>query len=298
MKGSVITIGTFDGVHLGHKAILDKVVKIAKEHDLQSIVITMEKPVKKVDGLLTLPNEKNEIISSFGIDEILVLPVNQKILNTTATDFFKNIIIKQLNAKHIVVGYNCAFGKDREGNISWLKEAVKKYAIKLEIINPVKIGNQIVSSSKIRDFINKNNISSANKILGRIFEINGTHVSGKRIGRTIGFPTINVKVDKEKILPKGVFVCSVFDKNGSCYPAVLNIGTSPTIKNAEHSLLVEAHLLNFYGSWKSKNIKILVHKFIRDEKKFSSIKLLQKAIQNDVAVASGKKFLKIDLKKA
>lgn len=290
MKGSVITIGTFDGVHLGHKAILDKVVKIAREHNLQSIVITMEKPVKKVDGLLTLSNEKNEIISSFGIDKILVLPVNKAILNTTATEFFERIIIKQLNAKHIVVGYNCAFGKDREGNIAWLKETVKKYGIKLEVINPVKINNQIVSSSKIRDFINKNKIDSANKILGRIFEINGIHVSGQKIGRTIGFPTINLKVNKEKILPKGVFVCSVFDKTGSCYPAVLNIGTSPTIKNAEHSLLVEAHLLNFYGSWKSKNIKILVHKFIRNEKKFSSIKLLQKAIQNDVIVASGKKF--------
>ncbi|MDD5021481.1 MAG: bifunctional riboflavin kinase/FAD synthetase [Endomicrobiaceae bacterium] len=293
MKGSVITIGTFDGVHLGHKAILDKVVKTAKEHGLQSIVIAMEKPVKKVDGLLTLTDEKIEIISSFGINEILMLPVNKTILDTTATDFFKNIIVKQLNAKYIVVGYNCAFGKDREGNIPWLKEAVKKYGIKLEVINPVKIGNQIVSSSKIRDLINNNNISSANKILGRIFEINGVHISGRRIGRAIGFPTINLKVNKEKILPKGVFTCSVFDKEGSFYSAVLNIGTSPTIKNAEHTLSVEVHILNFDGQWKTKDIKILVHKFIRNEKKFSSIKLLQKAIQKDIVAASGKEFCKL-----
>lgn len=293
MKGSVITIGTFDGVHLGHKAILDKVVKISKERDLQSIVITMEKPVKKVNGLLTLPDEKNEIISSFGIDKILVLPVNKTILNTTATEFFERIIIKQLNAKHIVVGYNCAFGKDREGNTSWLKETVKKHGIKLEVINPVKLTNQIVSSTKIRDFINKNKIDSANKILGRMFEINGIHVSGKKIGRTIGFPTVNVKVDKEKILPKGVFVCSVFDKTGNCYPAVLNIGTSPTIENAEHALSVEVHILNFYGQWKPKKIKILVHDFIRNEKKFSSIKLLQKAIQNDVMIATNKQNCKL-----
>lgn len=293
MKGSVITIGTFDGVHLGHQAILDKVVKTAKERDLQSIVITMEKPVKNVNGLLTLPDEKNEVISSYGIDKILVLPVNKKILNTTASEFFEKIIIKQLNAKHIVVGYNCAFGKGREGNTAWLKEIVKKYGIKLEIINPVKLGNHIVSSTKIRDLINKNKIGPANKILGRIFEINGIHVSGKKIGRTIGFPTVNVKVDKEKILPKGVFVCSVFDKNRNCYPAVLNIGTSPTIESADHALSVEVHILNFYGHWKLKKIKILVYGFIRNEKKFSSIKLLQKAIQHDVMIATNKKNCKL-----
>ncbi|MDD3065367.1 MAG: bifunctional riboflavin kinase/FAD synthetase [Endomicrobiaceae bacterium] len=293
MKGSVITIGTFDGVHLGHKAILDKVVKTAKAYNLQSIVITMEKPVKKVDGLLTLPNEKIEIISSFGIDKIVVFPVNKTVLNTTAADFFKNIIVKQLKAKYLVVGYNCAFGKDREGDIAWLKEAVKKYGIKLKVVSQVKNGGYIVSSSKIRDLINKNKISLANKTSGRIFEINGVHVSGNKIGRTIGFPTINVKVCKEKILPKGIFTCSVFDAYGKCYPAVLNIGTRPTFRKLSHSLSVEVHILNFSGKWKTKNIKILVHEFIRNEKKFANIESLQRAIRKDIAFASDKKVCKL-----
>lgn len=282
MKGSVVTIGTFDGVHLGHKKILDDVIKNAKENGLLSSVIIMERPVKKVDGVITLAEEKSEIISSLGADKIIILPVNKTILNTTASDFLKNVIIKQLNAKQIVVGYNCAFGKNRQGNTSWLKKNAKKYGIKLTIIKPVKISGQTVSSSKIRDFIKKGDIEAANMMLGRIFEINGIHVPGNKIGRTIGFPTVNVSADKIKILPKGIFACSMCGKDGVFYTAVLNIGTRPTFKNLKHNIAIEVHILNFYGKWHSKHVKILVTKFIRKEKKFSDIKSLQNAISSDV----------------
>ncbi len=285
MDKSVITIGTFDGIHKGHKAIIDKVIEISKEKKLNSIIISFEHPVKKVNGLLTLTDEKTEILSSFGIDEILLLPVDKKILSTTAENFFDEVLIKQLHVKHIVAGYDCAFGKDRAGNIAWLKKKTKQNNISLDIISPVKVRKQIVSSSKIRTLIQKNNITLANLMLNRTFEFSGKHIGGNKIGRKIGFPTINLKVNKTKVLPRGIFICSVSDKKGQIYPAVLNIGIRPTIDIKKHDLSVEIHLLNYSGVWKEKNVKCSVYKYIRSEKKFKNLDILKQNINADIAKA-------------
>lgn len=291
IKQSVITIGTFDGVHKGHQAILNKVVKVAKQNNLKSIVLSFENPVKQVSGLITTTQEKVNLLASFCVDEILLLPVTKKMLSTTAEDFFETVLVKQLKAKHIVVGYDCTFGKDRKGNVAWLKKNVKKYGIKLTVIKPVKIKNEIVSSSEIRNFIIKNNIEKTNKMLNRIFSFTGEHISGNRIGRTLGFPTINIKVDKEKLLPKGVFACMVSDRKKNMYCGVLNIGTRPTVDLKEHKLSVEIHLLNFSGVWKEKYPNVYINKFIRKEKKFKTIELLKKSIQKDIEIT--KKQFKI-----
>lgn len=291
IKQSVITIGTFDGVHKGHQAILNKVVKVAKQNNLKSIVLSFENPVKQVSGLITTTQEKVNLLASFCVDEILLLPVTKKMLSTTAEDFFETVLVKQLKAKHIVVGYDCTFGKDRKGNVAWLKKNVKKYGIKLTVIKPVKIKNKIVSSSEIRNFIIKNNIEKTNKMLNRIFSFTGEHISGNRIGRTLGFPTINIKVDKEKLLPKGVFACMVSDRKKNMYCGVLNIGIRPTVDLKEHKLSVEIHLLNFSGVWKEKYPNVYINKFIRKEKKFKTIELLKKSIQKDIEIT--KKQFKI-----
>ena len=281
IKQSVITIGTFDGVHKGHQVILNKVVEVAKKENLKSIVLSFESPVKQVSGLITTTEEKVNLLAFFCVDEILLLPVTKKILSSTAEDFFETVFVRQLKAKHIVVGYDCTFGKDRNGNVAWLKKNVKKYGIKLTIINPVKVKNKIVSSSKIRDLITKNNIKDTNKMLNRIFSFTGKHITGNKIGRTLGFPTINIKVDDTKLLPKGVFACMVSDKKNNMYCGVLNIGIRPTVKLKKHNLSVEIHLLNFSGVWKEKNPIIYIYDFIRKEKKFKNIELLKQTIKKD-----------------
>ena len=245
MKQSVITIGNFDGVHIGHRAILKKLTDVARKEKLESVVITFDLAINKTDLLLNTQEEKTELLCEYPVNKILIFNVDKKLVSTTADEFFDNVLIKQLNVKHIVVGYDAAFGKDRKGNISWLKKKVKEKNIKLDIVKPVKINNTIVSSSKIKQLITKNKISSANKMLGKFFEISGTHILGNKIGRTIGFPTINIKTNEHKILPKGVFGCLVFDKHGNRYKGVLNIGTRPTLKLKKHNLSVEVHLLNF-----------------------------------------------------
>ena len=279
MKRSVITIGTFDGVHKGHQAILNKVVEIAKKENLKSIVLSFESPVKQVSGLITTTEEKVNLLASFCVDEILLLPVTKKILSTTAEDFFETVLVKQLKAKHIVVGYDCTFGKNRQGNVKWLKQKIKNTDIKLTVIKPVKIKNKIVSSSEIRKLITKNNIVNTNKMLNRIFSFTGKHVAGNQIGRNLGFPTINIKVDDTKLLPKGVFSCMVSDRKNNIYCGVLNIGIRPTVKLNEHNLSVEIHLLNFSGVWKEKYPIIYIYDFIRKEKKFKTLELLKKTIQ-------------------
>ncbi len=291
LKQSVITIGTFDGVHKGHQAILNKVVDVAKKANLKSIVLSFENPVKQVSGLITNTEEKINLLASFCVDEILLLPVTKKMLSTTAEDFFETVLVKQLKAKHIVVGYDCTFGKARKGNVAWLKKNVKKYGIKLTVIKPVKIKNKIVSSSEIRDLIIKNDIVNTNKMLNRVFSFTGKHVTGNKIGRTLGFPTINIKTDETKLLPKGVFSCVVSDKKNNMYCGVLNIGIRPTVDLKEHKLSVEIHLLNFSGVWKEKYPIIYIYTFIRKEQKFKTIELLKKSIQKDIEIT--KKQFKI-----
>ena len=284
MRKSVITIGTFDGVHKGHQVILNKVAEIAKENSLKSIVLSFESPVKQVSGLITTTEEKISLLSSFCIDEILLLPVNKQILSLSADKFFDDILVKKLNVSHIVVGYDCTFGKNRQGNIKWLKQKIKNTDIKLVVINPVKVKNKTVSSSEIRKLIIKNDIVNTNKMLNRIFSFTGKHVNGNKIGRMLGFPTINIKVDQTKLLPKGVFSCVVSDKKNNMYCGVLNIGTRPTVKLKKHNLSVEIHLLNFSGVWKEKNPIIYIYDFIRKEKKFKTVELLKKSIQKDIEI--------------
>lgn len=283
--GTVITLGTFDGVHKGHQAILNKLVQTAQKEHLKSVALIFEKPVKQVSGLLTTTEEKIGLISSFPIDEIVLFPVNKKIISITAEKFFEDCLINKLNVSHFVVGYDCTFGKDRKGNINWLKKNVKKYGVKLTIVKPVKSGSKIISSSLIRDFIENDDIKKVNQMLSRNFSFDGEHIVGNKIGRTLGFPTINIKVDKNKLLPRGVFSCSVIDKNFNVYKGVLNIGLRPSVKLKKHNLSIEVHLLNFSGTWRSKQLTVIINKFIRSEQKFNNLEELKKAIASDIKKA-------------
>lgn len=282
---TIVTIGTFDGVHSGHQKILETLIKTAKKKNLQSLVISFEKPVKHVSGLLTTMEEKLDLMFYFDIDDVLIFPVNKKIISMSAEKFFEDILIKKLNTAHVVAGYDCTFGKDRKGNVEWLKKNVKKYGVKLTVVKPVKIKNKIVSSSLIREELEKNNIAVVNGMLARNFNFEGRHIAGDKIGRTLGFPTINVKVDKNKLLPKGVFCCTVFDKNFNIYRGILNIGTRPSVKVKKHNLSVEIHLLKFSGVWKSKQIRVFIDKFIRSEKKFKTLEELKQSISSDKKIA-------------
>ncbi|MDR1259936.1 MAG: riboflavin biosynthesis protein RibF [Endomicrobium sp.] len=279
VRRSVITIGTFDGVHKGHKLLINKTLIIAKKYNLISIIVMLEKPVKSVHGLLTTYKEKLEKIKLFGMDKIFVIKVPSKILSCYPEEFFNKFLCSTLNIERIVCGPDFAFGKNKNGNVEWLK----KKNVKICVIKPLKYVSKQISSSLIRTLIEEGDIKKVAKLLGRNYSFTGIPFKGKGIGSKLGFPTINLRISKEKLLPKGVYVSIITQKN-IMYPSITNIGTRPTF-NQKNKIVPEIHILNFKKMWKKSKSEVILLKKIRNEKKFINVKLLTTQIVKDVSKA-------------
>ena len=282
-KRSSITIGTFDGVHKGHQLLIKKTLDAATEGDMKSIVIALERPVRNVSGFLSLIDEKIEEIERFGIDEIILIPVPSDILLSNPEEFLKDFLIGKLNAVHIVCGQDFAFGKNRKGNVDWLKKQQKKYDFKLDIVKPVKIASKAVSSSYIREALHKGDLKTVNKFLGRDYSFSGMPFRDRGLGKKLGYPTVNIKTDENKILPEGVFISLISD-GISIYPSITSIGKRPTF-NRCGKVVPETHIFDFNGHWKKKYTKVTLIKKIRDEKKFDNAGQLKAQISKDIMKA-------------
>ena len=287
MKGnvqpSVVTIGTFDGVHRGHRALISRVLELSAKQRCRSIVVTLERPVRPVHGLLTTLEEKLALLGSFPFDDIIVLPYHTDVTDQPAEVFLDKFICGTLNARILVVGENFAFGKGRQGSVSWLREQAPSRDLSLELVPPVFFRNKIISSTWIRELLHKGSILEAHRLLGALFSIEGEQVGGRRIGRTLGFPTINIAVDPQKLLPLGVYTALVpaaAGKKTVLREAMVNIGTRPTFTSA-HALHVEIHLLGFQGRWKQKYTRAYLCTRLRNEMKFSSPAALLLQLKKD-----------------
>jgi riboflavin kinase/FMN adenylyltransferase len=278
-KKSVITIGTFDGVHKGHKFLIDKTLSIAKRNNLKSIIIALEKPVKKVNGLLTSCQEKLEEISALGVDEIILIDVPSEILTYTPDKFFDEFLVGDLNVSEVVCGLDFAFGKEREGDIFWLKKKTKDNTVKINVAKYLKYSSKQISSSYIRALIEKGDVKNAAKILGRPYSFSGIAFKGRGFGKKLGFPTVNLKVSNDKLLPKGVYI-SLIGQKDMLYPSITNIGSRVTF-NISENIVPETHILNFNGAWKNALTKVTLLKKLRDEKKFKDIQDLKNQIAKD-----------------
>ncbi|MDR2425968.1 MAG: bifunctional riboflavin kinase/FAD synthetase [Endomicrobium sp.] len=286
---SVLTIGTFDGVHKGHEFLIQKTLDAAKKNNLKSVVVTLAKPVKNINGLLSSYEEKIDFLKNCGIDEIVVIAVPSEILNLSPDEFYDKVLIDELNVQCIICGIDFAFGKNRVGNIEWLLKKSKKSGVEVNIIKPLKILSKIVSSSHIRNLLHKSDVESANKLLGREYSFSGSPFREKGIGTKIGFPTINIKASKDKILPYGVYV-SLISQGDRTYPSVTSIGNRPTLDRGE-KIVTESHVLDFNGRWNKRETTVHLIKKIRAEKKFKNLEALKKAIAKDITTA--KKFFNL-----
>jgi riboflavin kinase/FMN adenylyltransferase len=282
-KKSVVTIGTFDGVHKGHRLLIDKTLSLAEKNKLKSIVISLEKPVKKVKGLLTTCNEKLEEIKALGVDEVVLINVPSEILTYTPDKFFDEFLLDGLNISEIVCGPDFAFGKDRKGNIDWLKKKAKNKNVKVNIVKYLNSSKQI-SSSYIRTLLEKGDVKNATKLLGRPYSFSGIPFRDKGLGKKVGFPTVNLKVNSDKLIPKGVYISLITQKD-RIYPSVTSIGTRLTF-NRGGKIVPETHILNFDGIWKKALTKVILLKKIRNEKKFKNIQALKAQILKDIAKSS------------
>jgi riboflavin kinase/FMN adenylyltransferase len=283
----IITIGTFDGVHIGHQEILKRVVKLAEKQGYVSAVLTLfphPKMVLQKEGsikLLSTIDERIQLLKNFGVKEVIVKEFTEEFANLSAENYVKTILVEELNTKQIVIGYDHHFGKDRTANINDLKNFAKQYNFKVEKISAQDIEDVTVSSTKIRNALENGKVALANSFLQYNYFITGTIIKGKGIGRTIDFPTANVNIKETyKLIPKnGVYVVKSNIEDTTVY-GMMNIGTNPTVNGKTRS--IEVHFFNFKKDIYNFELKIEFLKRLRSEKKYKSLKALRTQLKKDM----------------
>jgi riboflavin kinase/FMN adenylyltransferase len=285
-KKTIITIGTFDGVHIGHQKIVKKLLENAKNRNVESAILTFFPHPRMVlqdqteMRLLNTIDERTRLLEKKGLDNLIIHPFDKAFSRLTAEEFVKDILVNQLNIEKIVIGYDHRFGRNRTANIDDLIEFGEKYNFEVEQISAQEIQEASVSSTKIRTALEEGNIALANQYLGYSYFLTGVVKEGKKLGRTIGFPTANLKIEENyKLIPKqGVYIIES-NLNGKIAYGMMNIGTNPTFD--EGLLSIEIHFLDFDADLYDQKIQISLLKYLRAEQKFASVALLKTQLNID-----------------
>lgn len=285
---TVVTIGTFDGVHVGHQKIIERLVNTAKAGNLESAILTFfphPRMVLQKDADIKLINtieERKEILEKSGIDHLIIHPFTQQFSRLTAREFVRDILVNKLKAKKVIIGYDHRFGRNRTADINDLREFGKEYDFEVEEISKQDIEDVAVSSTKIRKALLEGRVERANRYLSYPFALAGTVVKGRGLGKEFSYPTANLQIEEEyKLIPKnGVYVVrSVID--GQVVFGMMNIGTNPTVGGTEKT--VETYFFNIEKDLYGRYLSIQLLTRIRDEKKFDSIDGLKLAMKQDEA---------------
>lgn len=285
-KDSVITIGTFDGVHVGHQKIIERLVKIAKQDNLQAVVLTFfphPRMVLQKDTnikLINIIDEKSQLLENFGIDHLVIKKFTREFSRLGALEFVRDILVNKLHVKHIIIGYDHRFGRNRNANIDDLREYGDVYGFKITEITAQEINEVTVSSTKIRKALSEGKIEVANSYLGYYFMLTGTVIKGKNLGKQIGFPTANIFIEEPyKLIPKSGSYIVKSNIDGDTIYGMMNIGLNPTVNGEKQS--IEVHFFNFKKNIYGQKIQVELLKRLRDEKKFNSINELKAQLYKD-----------------
>lgn len=287
-ENTVLTVGTFDGVHAGHKVLINRVISLANEKSARSVVVTFDPhPREIIDPgdagikLLSSLKERSELLADLGVDEMVVIPFDRDFSLLTSEEFVKEIIWKKIGVSQFVIGYDHQFGRDREGTIETVKRLGNELGFESLVVSKQEVGNKTVSSSAIRKAIQKNgNMKLAASFLERFYIMNGTVVHGDKRGKSIGYPTANIQPENEKkVTPKkGVYAVWV-RVDDEYFGGMMNIGERPTFEGTSHTL--EVHIFDFENDIYGKDIQIQFVERIRDEKKFSGVDELVAQLGDD-----------------
>ena len=287
--GCVATIGNFDGVHLGHQAVLGQLAEKAAELSLPTTLITFEpQPMEyfipdKVPARLTRFREKILALQRYSVDRVCCLSFNEKLAKLSAEDFIEQVLVEKLGVKYLVVGDDFRFGENRAGTFEMLVEAGKKYGFQVVSMHTFEIDAERVSSTRIRAALEKGEMSNAEKLLGRRYRMSGRVAHGEKLGRELGFPTANIHLHRHASAVQGIFVVEVFGLNEEPLQGVASVGTRPTVN--ETKALLEVFLLDFNQNIYGRHIQVSFLKKLRDEEKFDSLDELIEQIQLDVEQA-------------
>lgn len=286
IKNPVLTLGMYDGVHIGHQTIINQLNQIADEIDGESVLLTFDphprmvlQPNCDLKFIYTL-NEKEEALEKLGLDHLIIHPFTKEFSQLSSVEFVRDLLVNQINIHTLVIGYDHHFGKNREGNYEQLEILSKEFGFNLVQIEAVDCNDIAVSSTKVRNALIEGNIAYANKALNYHYPLSGEVVHGDKIGRTLGFPTANLQVDPNKLIPKdGVYAVNVFVDNQK-YLGLLSIGFRETVTNSrEHR--VEVNILDFNQDIYGETIRLEFLGHLRDEKKFNSLDDLITAMNQD-----------------
>jgi riboflavin kinase/FMN adenylyltransferase len=287
-KPTIVTIGTFDGVHLGHQKILSRLVQLKHKYGLQAVVLTFDPhprkilfPEQKDLKLITLIDEKLDLLENYGVDVTVVYPFDKSFSSIEPKEYIEEILLKSLKVEYLVIGYDHKFGKNRSGDISVLQKYSGNYDYEVEEIPALDIDHIAISSSKIRHAVEEGNIDLANNYLGHYYSLFATVIRGKQLGRTLGYPTANLKIESaDKLIPKnGIYFVEVITAGTKNY-GMMSIGYNPTTDN-DHTVKMEVHVLDFEGDLYNMVIRINFLKYLREEKKFDSLDGLKEELDND-----------------
>lgn len=285
-KSAVVTIGTFDGVHIGHKKILERIIFNAKKLHCESVLLTffphprMVLQDNSVVQLLNTVEEKTQLLEKTGIDNLIIHPFNKEFSRLSAEDFVKEILVNQLNIQKIIIGYDHRFGRNRTADINDLIRYGNEYGFEVEQISAQEVNDNAVSSTKIRNAILEGNITLANAYLGYNYFFTGAVVKGKQLGRTIGFPTANIKISEDyKLIPKNGVYLVKSEYDSKTVFGLMNIGTRPTVNGTNQT--IEVFFLDFDKDLYNEKLSVEIIEFIRNEQKFDSLDDLKNQINKD-----------------
>ena len=287
---TVLTIGTFDGVHLGHQKIIERVVATARQEGLLATIFTFfphPRMVVQHDKSLKLIHtleEKKQLLQRLGVDLLVVQPFNEAFAQLTAEEFVSTILVQRFNVKKVIIGYDHRFGRNRTANIDDMRLFGEKYGFAVEEISVQEVDEVSVSSTKIREALNKGDVTTAEHYLGTPYSLTGTVVHGLKLGRTLGYPTANIQVTEDyKLIPKdGVYAVYSYIGERKVY-GMMSIGKNPTIEGKGAS--IEVYFFDFNGDLYDRELTIYFVKYLREERKFSSVALLKKQLQDDETTA-------------
>ncbi len=286
IRNPVVTIGTFDGVHLGHRAVIDELKEKAVSISGEPVVLTFNAHPRQIlagnnsaFSLLTTIEEKRSLLEKFGVEHLVVLDFDKDLSMMGACDFVAKILVEMIGARHLVVGFNHRFGRSGEGDFETVKQCASQYGITVGKVGAVIAGSGTVSSSAIRDALSTGKLENANSMLGYDYRFTGRIVEGRKIGREIGFPTANIQLsDKAKLIPaNGVYAVEII-RNDEIYRGMMNIGLNPTIVRDSASRTIEVNIFDFDGDIYGEEITVIFRYRLRDEKTFSSLEELTRQI--------------------
>lgn len=287
---TAIALGNFDGIHMGHQGLIKAMILKSKELGLKPSVLLFQNHTKmtlegKGPQLLTTLEQKYSVLEDLGVEIIYTMEFNEQIMKLTPEEFVRDILVNKINIKAVIIGTDYRFGHKASGDANLLKELGNKYAFQVTILDPVYIDGNKVSSTLIRELLSKGDLEAVKLLLGREYTLTGKVVGGKKIGKTMGYPTANIELVYNSVIPKNGVYSTKTIVDGKTYLSATSVGFNPTFK--EDSLKIETHILDFNGDLYGKVIRLVFVKYLRDELKFENIEELKKQIDKDIFEVKG-----------